>query len=279
MKVETITEKLLFNTVRLVVDKEPDAAVATGFIFVRDDEDAPTNIPLLVTNRHVLDDSRGVQLEFARSDGKGGWRPGARIVYSINFATPDVWFSHPNPDVDVALLPLAEVFEDAEREHGEGPFHSVIRDEQFALDDEMSNLDAVEDVLFVGYPSGIADPVNHVPVVRRAITATPPALDYGGLPAFLIDGSVFPGSSGSPVFLVDRGSWRPSEGGLAVGSRFFFLGVVAKAYLRPVKGTVRLITTSDGTSTHDEAIDLGIVYKASAVRETIQAFLEHKGAA
>jgi hypothetical protein len=36
---------------------------------------------------------------------------------------------------------------------------------------------------------------------RRGMTATPPQLDYCGRPTFLIDASVFGGSSGSPVFL------------------------------------------------------------------------------
>jgi V8-like Glu-specific endopeptidase len=62
------------------------------------------------------------------------------------------------------------------------------------------DLDAIERIIFVGYPNGMYDRKNYTPILRQGITATPFHLDYDGLPAFLIDASVFPGSSGSPVY-------------------------------------------------------------------------------
>jgi len=51
-----------------------------------------------------------------------------------------------------------------------------------------------------GYPNGVSDEVNNLPVVRKGITATPMFADYNGKPEFLIDCAIYEGSSGSPIF-------------------------------------------------------------------------------
>ena len=67
----------------------------------------------------------------------------------------------------------------------------------------IDELAAVEEITFIGYPSGLYDEHNVTPLVRRGITATPAWNDFQGEPTFLIDAGVFPGSSGSPVFCFE----------------------------------------------------------------------------
>ena len=76
--------------------------------------------------------------------------------------------------------------------------------------EELEQLEAIEEVVLIGYPAGIRDPAHLTPIARKGITATPPAWDYGGRPTFLVDASVFHGSSGSPVFSRDIDATRPS---------------------------------------------------------------------
>ena len=57
-----------------------------------------------------------------------------------------------------------------------------------------------EEIVFIGYPSGLRDEHNSTPLIRRGITASPIWNDFGNDPIFLIDAGVYPGSSGSPVF-------------------------------------------------------------------------------
>ena len=148
-----------------------------------------------------------------------------------------------------------------------------------ATDDQIAVLDAIEEVIFVGYPDGIFDSRNLLPVARRAMTATPIAEDYEGEPAFLIDGSVFGGSSGSPVFLYDRGSFRPRGGGLVVGNRFMLVGVLAAAHVRVVEGRHELAWQRVGTEEGmpEESLDLGIVFKARTVQETVEELIRGRG--
>jgi hypothetical protein len=95
----------------------------------------------------------------------------------------------------------------------------------------LKGLDAVEEVLFIGYPCGIWDARNLLPIVRRGITATPIYIDFSGRKQFLIDASVFPGSSGSPVFIYNAGIyWDKKSGSTVVGHRLFFLGILSEVF-------------------------------------------------
>jgi hypothetical protein len=69
-------------------------------------------------------------------------------------------------------------------------------------------------------------------------------VDYNGLPAFLVDASVFPGSSGSPVFLLDRGISMRRTGEVQLGtSRLALLGILAAVHVRQVSGDIRALPT------------------------------------
>ncbi len=92
-------------------------------------------------------------------------------------------------------------------------------------------LDAIEELIFVGYPDGRWDSANQTPIVRRGITATPVWLDYDGLPYFLIDGAVFPGSSGSPVLVYNSGGFNVG-GRFAIGQRLMLVGVLTESLIR-----------------------------------------------
>ena len=108
------------------------------------------------------------------------------------------------------------------------------------------------------------------------VTATPPVLDYCGNPAFLIDASVFPGSSGSPVLIVNSGSYASKDGALVVGGRILFLGVLSAVFTRQEKGQIEIedIPTSQTPVAYvDQMIDLGYVFKARVVQEAVDQLL------
>lgn len=112
-------------------------------------------------------------------------------------------------------------------------------------------------MIFVGYPDGLFDTTNLLPVMRRGITASHPNIDYEGTPAFLIDASVFRGSSGSPVFL-HRPELSLNGTRLSLTYRNRFLGIIAESY---------------ATQQDAQMIDIGTVFKARTVVETIEEAL------
>jgi hypothetical protein len=138
---------------------------------------------------------------------------------------------------------------------------------------QLRALDALEEVLFVGYPSGVWDQVNLMPILRRGTTATPIALDFEGRAEFLIDAAVYPGSSGSPVFVFQPEALRPNVG---ARRKFLFAGVVAAVFFREEANRIASMPVpaqQGGAVIGSEMIDLGLVIKAQAVVDLIEAYL------
>ena len=74
-------------------------------------------------------------------------------------------------------------------------------------ENDLANISHIEDVTIVGYPDGLSDTKNNLPLVRRGITASSLHYDFNGSSTFLIDAAIFPGSSGSPVYLYNTGTF------------------------------------------------------------------------
>ena len=281
MKVETAAEHFFFMTLRI----ETAESVGTGFIFEHkwpcpDTGEELTGI-FLVTNKHVIAGSRGGTLRFtlhAATDSS----PDLGNCAEVKLGSREWrwWGGHPDDDVDIAVLPLNPVFEDMNRS-GLQPFFSVVDAKLLPENSPFGDLNAIERVLFVGYPEDIYDKANNLPLIRSGVTATPPAVDYEGSPRFLIDASVFPGSSGSPIFAYDRGSWLSGTGDWTVGSeRVVFLGVLSSVLYRVSDGSLEfrdIPTAKKAVPVTREMIDLGVAFKAVTVIEAIEAKLRSVG--
>jgi hypothetical protein len=252
----------------------PTACTGTGFIYNALRGDA--TVPVLVTNKHVVAGAEqgGIQLMGAVA---GGQSPSLGHPVEVRYADfESLWVGHPSPEVDVTAMflgPTLNQLQDAKQ----SVFFRTIGPGLCPTDQQLKDIDAVETVTFVGYPNGLYDHANHTPIVRQGTTATPIELDWDGTPCFLIDASVFPGSSGSPVFLVQQGSWR--EGNtmiLAGGTRVFFLGAVAAVMVQADTG--QIVNTAATPLVHfKQMIDLGVVYKWTAVEDTVDALCARHG--
>jgi hypothetical protein len=278
MDVATLGEQLLFTTVYLECNTPDGKTTGTGFVYavwVEGPKGEKGVAHFLVTNRHVLDKADQVSFQMVRKD-EGADRPDLGKAWSANFPgfSEVAWVGHPDSKIDVAVMSLGFIFNAVHQQSGDTPFFRAISPSVAMTDDSSQALDAMEEVVFVGYPRGIFDSVNLLPVARRGTTASHPAVDYEGLPAFLIDAAVFPGSSGSPVLIAQTGSYNDKSGGIVIGNRIVFMGVLAAVHLSPVIGEVREMPTADSVAVSGIPMNLGIVYKAVAVEATIDAWLK-----
>lgn len=193
---------------------------------------------------------------------------------------PNAWFGHPSPDIDIAICPFAGLEAFIKEQNNVDLLYRYVNSSMIPNEEQAKDLDAVESVTFIGYPNGIWDSKNLLPIARRGTTASPIEVDFENTPRFLIDASVFGGSSGSPVFILNQGSYGSKSGSLTLGDRLYIVGVIAAVFYRthlneiiavPIPVQIRPMAQQQ------EMIDLEIVFKARTVVETVEAFLVRPG--
>ena len=101
----------------------------------------------------------------------------------------------------------------------------------------------MEEIVMIGYPSGIWDSVNNLPVIRRGITATHPAISWNGKTEVLTDIASFPGSSGSPLLLANLSGYTDAKGNTFLGqARIRLLGVHYAGAMHTAAGEIKIVT-------------------------------------
>lgn len=273
MQPKTVAEQLFFTTVR-VDTISVSGAQGSGTAFFFSHKVGDQEYPFIVTNKHVVMGMQEGALSFLqRKDTFPTLGNGFRLRIDD---WDQAWFGHPSPDIDIAICPFAPLEAHIKTQHGVDLFYRYVTNEMIPTLTQVAELDALEAVTFIGYPNGVWDSKNLLPIARRGTTASPIEVDFEGTPRFLVDASVFGGSSGSPVFILNHGSWATKDGGLVVGSRFHFVGVIAAVFFRTHLNQivpVQIPTQVQPMAQQQEMIDLGIVFKARTVVETVEAFL------
>ncbi|MDP2413842.1 serine protease [Daejeonella sp.] len=237
----------------------------TGFFFNFDYGDS--TIPVIVTNFHVIDSIESVTFYF-KQKGQSG-EPLYTKTEKIKIDKSQLkWIKHPDPKVDLAIMPITPLLNHYQKLN-KGLFYAAYEENDIPNDSTINSLSAMENVLMLGYPSGLRDIKNDLPIVRQGITATPYYIDYNSNQEFLCDLSMFPGSSGSPIVIFNPGSFIGKYGEFYLRSRFIFLGIAYKTYTR---GFEAKITNSDSSNlvinnpTITTSIPLNVAVVIKAIR-------------
>ena len=221
-----LTEQLIHTTVRIgSKDAAGNTSSGTGFWFSFQKQPDDSHVPALVTNKHVIESAIESTIHLTlRDKSTGGPLYGSHFPITLTGGEA-MWMMHPDPSIDLAICPLGVLLSDMEEQ---GVLvHRVSFDFDIVASEELgSSLLPMEDIVMIGYPIGIWDHANNVPIIRRGITATPYRLNYQGRAEFMIDAACFPGSSGSPVCLLNQGSYATRGGDLAIGNRLALLGIL-----------------------------------------------------
>lgn len=268
---QSIAEELLHTTIRLEGQKKDGTSVGTGFFFAHNER------LFVVTNKHVVEGVLSGQflvLQGELSDGEK--KPLLGKYHPINFTEAN-FIGHPDPNVDVAVMNLSTVINELESLNIEVYLKHVGTDLFPTAEHYEKFIGPMEEIVFVGYPSGIWDTKNLLPIARKGMTASPCYIDFEGEKKFLVDASVFPGSSGSPVFVYYVGGYADKAGNMYAGNRIHFLGIIAKVFQRVEKGDVKVIdipTEQKAVAEVNQMIDLGIVFKAETIVEACDYYVD-----
>lgn len=196
--VKDIANEFMFSALQIfTLDDTRSHAIGsgTGFAFaLRYGKDKI--IPVLVTNKHVLSGCSYIAVIFTCKKEDGG--PDIGNTVQVTIATKD---SKEHDTQDLAVLPLGGAL-DALKKANKQPFCTVISEDIILTAEEWKSLNAVEHIIAFGYPDGLRDDKNNLPIIRSGTTATHPSYDFQGRPEFLADIPCYYGSSGSPVFVL-----------------------------------------------------------------------------
>ncbi len=283
MDVSSAAVRLLFTTIKIEsYNPKSGYCAGTGFFFslIHRQGSETTGVDFIVTNRHVVENGIEGRLSFLKGTDENKPLFGERVKFDFTEKFSEAWYFNKDKKTDIAILPVTDLFLFFGY-RGERIFHYSITNENILTENSLNEIDALEEVVFIGYPFGLWDEKNFLPIFRKGITASPITVDFNGEKQFLIDASVYEGSSGSPVFLFNQGIYTHKTGELKMGTRLNFLGILSKGYDVPVVGSMEDIKEQDKKFSRkkvpitEQALDIGVVFKASTIVDTIKEFLPH----
>jgi hypothetical protein len=243
-------EQIFFSTVRITIPEQSgtSSSVGTGFLVKKTLTKDPTmDVILLVSNKHVFKDPKGsVILNFHQKGADGSPVLGKKAnLTQSDFS--NLYTEHPDGDIDLACLNVSFIANPPN-----SVYYKNITLDMFSHFDEEHFLPG-NNIWFVGYPENRFDIVNNLPILRRGYISTIPKIDFNGKKQFLIDAQVFPGSSGSPVFVE-------------IDNKFIFCGIIVETMIK--NELLRTIPVSYGIGIQ-QMLGLGVVIKSTSLEELI----------
>jgi hypothetical protein len=254
-----IANQFIYATVKISgFNRGSLVSTGTGFLFAfAPDENGA--ILSVVTNKHVIKDIEEISITL--HVGIDGFPSGETIECRLeNF--PDLITMHPSEEIDLCAFPIS-LFADQAAANGKNLILPALHEDLIPTSEEWRSFDAIENIKMIGCPNGIYDDTNKIAIVRSGITATPLFNNYNDKSEFMVDIACFPGSSGSPVIILDK-IYNSINGKMDAISRHYLVGIL---YAGPtienegelgLSSTARIITRT--------MMHLGNVIKSSELK-------------
>lgn len=268
----SLSEQLTYSTIRIECTLANGAlSIGTGFFFMfhPDGLGVGSRVPTIVTNKHVVRNAFSGRLVFSKLDSDNISLQNDFYEFRLPANFEEQWIMHPEQEVDLCCLPIASIYSQARQEGIHLVTFNFNTSITIAPPFQLVELDAIEEIIMIGYPEGLWDNINNKPIIRRGITATHPGVDYQGKKEFLIDAACFHGSSGSPVLILNRG-FEYVKAGATIGRELTLLGVLYAGPELTIEGEIQIAgipTEPDTVVTSVTMMNLGVVIKAERIME------------
>lgn len=250
-----LSDKLMFSTVRIRCTlRDGRTITGTGFYYSKG------HVKVIVTNKHVVKNSETGELSIARGINNEPSLDSEIHIEFNNFS--ELWETHPDCNIDLAVMLLKLDIRKC-REQNKEPFvhiqHNTIADRS-----QWRDLIPIEDIAMVGYPYNLWDKTNNLPFFMKGITASHPDINYNGREEFVINLPIYPGSSGSPVFLVNDEFYTKSRTFEQGRDHLKLIGIGCKHLCYTKEGkTVSEIPEDSQRIKWDVLLDLGIAIRST----------------
>lgn len=216
MKPVSPSEKLLFSTVRI----SSGIGVGTGFFFNFSIDGKI--VPAIITNKHVVDNKKETDVVFSVHLSAGNNQSKESKTVSL---TTD-WIFHPDPKIDLCCNLTDKLYSTVRKQTGRKVFCYPLDENELATKAVCEHLSAMEEVTMFGSPKGLWEMQNNFPLIRKGYTACHPSIDFNWKSVGVLDIVAFPGSSGSPVLIVNEQPYLDKYGKLHESPRILLLGVL-----------------------------------------------------
>lgn len=202
-----------------------ELGTATGFFYKNN------NTKYLVTNRHVvLDSSKNHYPNKLKLILHKGFYDSLNQNHDIYVSLFDkqgneLWIEHPNYSklkCDIVAIPFNKL---TLEDNNYIKFQDTKLLTFSSTQTKIYETNPFGDIVVVGYPKGIYDKNNNLPIYRKAMIASQYGVNFEAKPYFLIDAKLHPGTSGSPV--VNSFHTLYTEKGTPEGYQLF--GIVSAA--------------------------------------------------
>jgi hypothetical protein len=282
----SMSENLLYMTSRIEVSYQDGmSGVGTGFFF-HFNIGGNAFLPAIITNKHVIRNATVGTLYLHRGENRDGQNVPVTpyVAFQIgDFASQ--WISHPNPDIDLCAIPLEPIRRQIEKQNGNTIYYIPLNEKVIPSQKKLEDLTAIEDIYLIGYPIGLFDEAHNLPIIRRGITATHPGIPFQNKSIGIIDAACFPGSSGSPVIIMNEGMFHTKYDNAlgTVGTRFIFLGVLFGGPYHTQDGNIEvqsIPTREQSVSRTRQMIHLGYYVKSEEIfvlRDEVLRVAREKG--
>lgn len=265
-------DALAYSTVRVLAGKNGCAptSVGTGFLYQVNDKEKNLSKIFIITNKHVIKNSEVIHFKLTHAktleeatETKGNNKSSQDITWQLAGNV----VNHQSSEVDLCAIditiPVGSILSTGNK------LRSMILDSSWlATQSELEAAKYVEQVLVVGYPRGIWDYHNNLPIARTGTTATHMNENYENKTNFLLDIAAFQGSSGSPVFLYQSPFFRQPDGSISPGTKIKLIGVIWGVIESDIQGEMKIVNVPSSNSSvpvMKSSLNLAIALQASLI--------------
>jgi len=266
---------LVRSTVRVLAGRagQLPTSVGTGFFYKVIHATAGIGKILIVTNKHVVRDAEVIHFALSSalsvSDLNEHRQPIGRQDHQVTWGLNGNLYFHPDAETDLCAIdvtiPVGNVIQSG-RQH-----RAMFLDSSWLPNQEdRASLRDIEQVLVIGYPQGLWDQHNNMPIARTGTTATHPLAHYQGKRNFLVDVAAFQGSSGSPVFSFESPMFRTRTGAFSPGTKVQFIGIVWGVVESNTAGELKVVevpSSSKMVPTMTTSLNLAIALHGEAIQD------------
>lgn len=262
------------STVRICAGQASDQmqSVGTGFFYEVKHPSTPHTKILVLTNKHVVRNASVVKLVVSSAPSVAtlddDQQPINRQDDEVVWSLAGNLLLHPDPNIDICAIDVTVLMGQILARGCE--IRSAFIDYRWLVLSSVEKLCLrdMEQVVVVGYPTGLWDNFNNMPIARVGTTATHPMARYAGRQEFLVDVAAFQGSSGSPVFGYQSPLFLQADGSYTPGTRASLLGIVWGILETKRTGELQAVEVPSALTqvpTMHSSLNLAIAHHSSAI--------------